>query len=156
MIAAVAGVLSACGTSEPRPRPEQVTVSQELLVLVNQARVAGVTCGDEQMPAVPALKIAPQLVLAAAAHSEDMLAMGQLTHTGSDGSNPGERIARTGYQAASWGENAAVGYTSVEWVMSGWLGSTGHCRNLMSSRFSEFGAGRAGNYWTQVFARPRQ
>ncbi len=156
LIAVVAGLLGACGASEPAPRPEQLTVSQELLALVNQARAAGVTCGDERMPPVPALSVAPQLVIAAAAHSEDMLAMGVLTHTGSDGSGPGERIARTGYQATTWGENAAAGYTSVQSVMNGWLTSSGHCRNLMNSRFSEFGAGRAGNYWTQVFARPRQ
>lgn len=151
----VAAVLTACGTAEPRPRPEQTSISHQLLVLVNQARAAGRQCGETYMPPVPALTVEARLVMAAAAHSEDMLAMGKLTHTGSDGSNPGQRIARTGYQHSSWGENAAWGYPTVESVMSGWLGSPGHCRNLMSSSFTEFGAGKAGTYWTQVFARPR-
>lgn len=155
LAAAVLAALAACGMSEPRPHPEQTSISQQLLVLVNQARASGRHCGDSYMPPVGALEIEPRLVLAAAAHSEDMLAMGKLTHTGSDGSNPGQRIARTGYEHSAWGENAAWGYPTVESVMSGWLGSPAHCRNLMNARFTEFGGGKAGTYWTQVFARPR-
>ncbi|MFN2323641.1 MAG: CAP domain-containing protein, partial [Trueperaceae bacterium] len=55
----------------------------------------------------------------------------------------------------SWGENVAAGYPSVDAVMAGWLGSDGHCANLMNPGFTEFGAGESGRYWTQGFARPR-
>lgn len=150
---ATAMFLSACGTAGPQP--QEMATARELLTLVNQARAGGRQCGDTAMPSVPALKLESRLVAAAADHSQDMLAMRRLTHTGSDGSSPGQRIARTGYEAATWGENAAVGYPDAPAVMAGWLGSAGHCRNLMNSAFTEFGAGRAENYWTQVFARPR-
>ena len=87
--------------------------------------------------------------------SRDMRARGVMSHTGGDGSNPGERIARTGYVSATWGENVAAGYPSVEAVMAGWLGSDGHCANLMNPGFTEFGGGETDRYWAQVFARPR-
>lgn len=152
-LTALAFLIAACGTADPHP--QQTSVAGELLALVNQARASGKQCGDTYQPPVPALKLESRLVSAAAAHSEDMLAMGKLTHTGSDGSNPGQRIARTGYSAATWGENAARGYPTVEAVMAGWLGSAGHCRNLMNAGFTEFGAGKAETFWTQVFARPK-
>lgn len=151
--AAVATLLTAC--SAGGPTPPQRTLSSEVLRFVNAARASGTTCGDTFRPAVPPLKANDLLIQAAQAHSDDMLAMGKLTHTGSDGSNPGQRIARTGYQYSTWGENAAVGYPNEESVVKGWLGSTPHCNSIMSSSFTEMGAARAANYWTLAFAKPK-
>ena len=50
-------------------------------------------------------------------------------------------------------ENIANGYASEQSVMNGWLGSEGHCKNIMNGSFKEMGAGREGNYWTQILAR---
>ena len=36
--------------------------------------------------------------------------MHRMTHTGSDGSDAGQRISREGYRWSAWGENVAVGY----------------------------------------------
>lgn len=146
-------LLVACGTGGVSP--EQRTLAHEVLVHVNAARIAGATCGETQRPSVPLVGLSEQLIQAAQAHSDDMLAMGKLTHTGSDGSSPRERIARTGYQAANWGENAAWGYTSEAAVVVGWLGSVPHCTSIMNGDYTEIGAARAGSYWTLVFARPR-
>jgi len=126
-----------------------------MLAAVNVARAEGAHCGTSWYAPTTALALSAQLVEAAQAHSDDMLGMRTMSHTGSDGSGPGERIARTGYRASTWGENVAYGYRSVEQVMSGWLGSEGHCKNIMNPSFTEFGAGEAGFYWTQVFGRPR-
>lgn len=146
--------LVACGTGGG-VTPQQRTVADEILVHVNAARAAGATCGDVQRPAVPRVGLNDQLIAAAQRHSDDMENMGRLTHTGSDGSGPGRRVAETGYQAATVGENAASGYRSESAVVAGWLGSTGHCNNMMNAAYTEIGAARAGNYWTLVLARPR-
>jgi uncharacterized protein YkwD len=81
-------------------------------------------------------------------------------HYGSDGSSPGDRLAREGYYGSAWGENIAAGYSSVNSVMQGWIGSAGHCANMMNSAFTEMGAAKYsdpssqwGSYWTQVFGR---
>lgn len=149
----LAMLLAACSTRGPTS--QQRTVSAEILRGVNAARASGVTCGTTAKPPVPPLKMHDLLIQAAQAHSDDMLAMNKLTHTGSDGSNPGQRIARTGYQYTTWGENAAMGYPNEAAVVKGWLGSTPHCNSIMSASFTEMGAARAGNYWTLAFATPK-
>lgn len=69
----------------------------------------------------------------------------------------GQRISRQGYPWRTYGEDIAVGYPTVSSVLQGWLGSEGHCRNLMDPAFTEIGAGYTigpfgGNpaslYWT--------
>ena len=147
-------LLVACGAGGG-VTPQQRTVAEEILVHVNAARTAGVTCGGVERPAVPRVGLSDQLVVAAQRHSDDMQNMGRLTHTGSDGSSPGKRVGDAGYQAATVGENAASGYQSEAAVVAGWLGSSGHCNNMMNAAFTEIGGARAGNYWTLVLARPR-
>src|SRR3990172_6631535 len=104
------------------------------------------------------------LAIAAYLHSEDMATNQFFSHTGSDGSSPGDRITREGYAWWTYGENIAVGYPTVSAVMQGWLGSDGHCRNIMNPAFREIGAAYAegpylGNpsapYWTFDLATPR-
>lgn len=122
-----------------------------LLDLVNEARTKGCKCGETSMPAVPALTWNDQLGQAAFGHSEDMKQKGYFSHDGSDGSSFVGRIKATGYTPSTAAENIALGQTTEEQVMTSWLHSEGHCRNIMNAQIKEMGAGRSGNYWTQVF-----
>jgi len=124
---------------------------QELLDLTNEARAA---------EGLAPLTYEVRLAEAAQVHSVDQAQMGKLTHTGSDGSNAGERIARTGYQSRFWGENAAAGFASAASVMDGWMDSPGHRANILEPSVTEVGFGLAHTsdgypYWTQAFAAPR-
>ncbi|WP_332871960.1 CAP domain-containing protein [Streptomyces triticisoli] len=94
---------------------------------------------------------------AAQAHSEDMAAHRNMSHTGSDGSSPGDRITRAGYTWRTYGENVAYGYSTPEQVMAGWMSSSGHKANILNCAFKEIGVGLAqpGNYWTQAFGTSR-
>ena len=92
-----------------------------------------------------------KLAKAAYDHSVDMKLNDYFSHTGLNGSNPGQRITAAGYIWKTYGENIANGYASEQAVMNGWLGSEGHCKNIMNGSFKEMGAGREGNYWTQIF-----
>jgi uncharacterized protein YkwD len=94
---------------------------------------------------------------AAAVHSADQAARNQMTHTGSDGSNAGDRISAAGYQAGTWGENVAAGYTSASSVVAGWMGSSGHRANILNPAFTQIGVASATaadgtRYWTMVLA----
>jgi uncharacterized protein YkwD len=155
-VAALALALTACGGAGAGVPDVDTRVASELLSLVNDARAEGRTCGarGSYAPTHP-LALDARLVAAADAHARDLAERGVLSHTGGDGSDPGERIARTGYVAATWGENAAAGYPDVAAVMAGWLGSDGHCANLMNPAFEEFGGAASERMWVQVFARPR-
>lgn len=127
----------------------------KMLRLINAKRKSGCDCGDEFMPAVPRLRWNKKLETAAYKHSEDMNNNNYFDHKSQDGSSAGDRIQRTGYQFWTWGENIASGQRSEEQVMEGWIKSAGHCRNIMNANFTQVGAGRSGNLWTQVFAAPR-
>ena len=97
------------------------------------------------------------LAKAAQAHSEDMAAHQNMSHTGSNGSSPGDRITRAGYGWSTYGENVAYGYATPERVMTGWMSSPGHKANILNCAFKEIGIGLAqpNNYWTQDFGTAR-
>ena len=121
-----------------------------LLQAVNQER---------RRQGIGPLTLSEQLNQAAQAHSDDMAGQNFFSHTGSDGSDAGDRIERTGYQPRLWGENIAAGYPTAREVVQGWLESAGHRRIMLSPEYSEVGFGVAENrradyaiYWTAVFA----
>lgn len=139
------------------PDPGVADIRGEFLAAVNQARSVQQTCGNTPYGPAPPVSWSDNLAMAAYLHSEDMALNDFFSHTGSDGSSAGQRISRQGYPWRTYGENFAVGYPTVPSVIQGWLGSEGHCRNLMNPAFTEIGAGYAigrfgGNgsarYWT--------
>lgn len=77
-----------------------------------------------------------------------------LEHTGSDGSSAGVRMSRVGYKWNTWGENIAVGYGSAGAVMQGWLGSDGHCRNIMNANFKDVGVACVRGTWNSSTNAP--
>lgn len=102
----------------------------------------------------------PALMSAAQKHSADNARMGDLTHTGSDGSRVSDRVSREGYDYSSVRENIAWGYSSARSVVMGWMCSDGHRRNIMACDISDIGVGIAtgsdGRYYhTQDFGCPR-
>ncbi len=119
---------------------------QQVLDLVNQERAVrgfSLLAADEL------------LTSAARGHSQDMSQNNYFSHTGLNGSSPGQRITATGYSFNTWGENIAAGYTSAASVMNGWMNSSGHRDNILKSNFCDIGIGyvAAGRYWTQTFGR---
>lgn len=77
--------------------------------------------------------------------------MGQtapLSHTGPDGSTPGDRARAAGYDYSFIAENLARGFPSDESVIDAWLNSkTGHRENTLHERAEDFGLGRVGDNW---------
>ena len=103
------------------------------------------------------LRLDSRLMRAAQKHSEYQQSIGTMTHAGPAGPLnsffgriKAEGIANPGASA----ENVAAGQRSVADVMSAWMNSPGHFRNLMNPSYNFLGWGRSsGNYWTQVFSQ---
>ncbi len=64
------------------------------------------------------------------------------------------------YYTGAMGENIAAGYATPQDVMTGWMNSTGHRNNILSTNNWEIGVGYAAisgstyyRYWTQDFGR---
>jgi uncharacterized protein YkwD len=132
--------------------PSDLINREILLRLVNEARTNGCQCGTEYIPPVDIVSWNEMLERAAKVHSEDMFSKRFLSHIGSDGSNPQERLMRQAYIVKGSGENVASGYIDEKSVFQGWMRSPGHCRNIMRASVKYIGIARAGNYWTMVLA----
>ena len=145
----------------PLPATNDAALLDRVLTRMNDIRDEGGRCGSTRFPSAPPLTRSPALDTAAREHAEDMANNSFLAHTGSDGSNPGERAARTGYDWHAIAENVASGQTSADDIASTWLESAGHCANLRDPKYTETGIAYALNpgdgrdiYWVQVYAQP--
>lgn len=99
-----------------------------------------------------ALRFDSRLAAAARAHSADMVNRGYFEHESPDGSTAADRAAAAGYSEYG-GENIAWGQRSAAEVMSDWMGSPDHRRNILDCEFTTIGVGLdpRGMYWTQDF-----
>ena len=129
----------------------------EVLRLTNIARAAPRSCGKRSFAAAPPVAWNDRLAAAALAHSQDMARRGELSHTGTGGSDSGDRATRVGYEWKLVGENIASGMGAPRLAVDGW-----HCATLMDNRFVEMGAAFALNpdsdatiFWAQEFGVPR-
>jgi uncharacterized protein YkwD len=85
------------------------------------------------------LQLNAALTAAAKAHSRDLAKWDRISHFGSDGSNPWDRVKRSGYNAKLAAENVGTGQVSFEEVLKGWKDSPGHNKNLLLSDADHMG-----------------
>ncbi len=132
---------------------------RDVLTIVNMHRAQGATCGGQAMAPVPALSMQANLRCAARKHSEDMDARDYFSHISPDGEEPWDRFEKAGYTGwTAAGENIAAGSPDAAGTMEQWMGSPGHCTNIMNVDFTEIGVGyfpggQWGHLWTQTFGR---
>jgi uncharacterized protein YkwD len=85
------------------------------------------------------LKLNAELTAAAKMHSRDLSKWDRISHYGSDGSNPWDRVKRSGYKARLAAENVGTGQIDFKEVMKGWKESPGHNKNLLLSDAEHMG-----------------
>ena len=107
------------------------------------------------------LTLSPELTDAAKAHSRDLAKWDRISHYGSDGSNPWDRVKRTGYKARLAAENVGTGQIDFNEVMRGWKDSPGHNKNLLMSDATHMGVALVQDpktefksFWTLVLGSP--
>lgn len=85
------------------------------------------------------------LAAAAQAHANDISRTGNLSHAGSGGTAPEDRIVAAGYPfgppGSAVGENLAGGQPEVAQAMDGWMNSPPHRANILQPLFDEVGFG---------------
>jgi len=141
------------------------------LNVVNRMRAETRQCGNKHYRAAKPLRWNESLYHAAYEHSKDMAQCSYFSHSGSGTQSDWtakaqnlqrcstfvNRIENNGYlRHRGISENIAYGATSVESVMQQWIGSEGHCRNIMNPKYTEFGMAQVSSqngvtYWTQNF-----
>ena len=107
------------------------------------------------------LKLNAQLTEAAKAHSRDLAKWDRISHYGSDGSNPWDRVKRTGFKARLAAENVGTGQIDFGEVIKGWKDSPGHNKNLLLSDAEYMGIALVSDpktefkaFWTLVLGTP--
>jgi uncharacterized protein YkwD len=122
------------------------TLEDQLVQLINQARTEA---GCKKLGADGHLRTA------ARAHSADMAATGTVSHTGSDGSSPQDRMSKTGYRNGK-SEDIGSGYRSAPAALSAWTADAKQRQPLQDCDLKAIGVGVAvaANgvpYWTADF-----
>ena len=107
---------------------------------------------------LPALKASPLLNRSAQGWTNVMVSSDQFTH----GANFAGRISAAGYVWRSAGENIATGFATPRAVVNAWMGSPGHCENILNPSYRNVGTGVSTRAvrgyatgvgtWTQDFA----
>jgi uncharacterized protein YkwD len=153
IITAFLGVLSVAFTQH---RSNDQPFKQAFLDRINAVRQNGCKCGITYMPPAPPLAWNTELEQAAQAHAEDMYKRNYFSHISKNGLTPQDRIIKAGYTFKGYksfaaGENIAQGQQQIDEVMTGWIKSEGHCKNLMNPAFKEVGVAVDHDYWVQDF-----
>lgn len=144
-------------TATPTPTattipPDDIANEQSIANLLNQQRNSN---------GLPSLALVSELTQAARRHSRDMADNNFTGHTGSDGSNGGQRMREAGYNWTTWGEIIGWGFGGdTESMVNWWMNSPSHRAIILSGSFTDFGVGYArnpnsdwGHYWTVNFGR---
>ena len=99
-------ILAGCNTNEDSPydtAPDTIS-PQRILDLVNDVRTSGCDCGSDYYPPTSPVRWNDRLEEAAYNHSVWMEQNRSLSHTGTGGSNAGDRLDAIGY---NWGRHLA-------------------------------------------------
>jgi uncharacterized protein YkwD len=145
-----AKVAGGCADANARVGEASVAALRSAVVcLINQQR---------ETRHLPALGASALLNRSAQAWTNAMVSSDQFTH----GTNFASRITAAGFVWRSAGENIATGFSTPRTVVQGWMGSTGHCQNILNPTYRSVGTGvsprvvsgwaTGAGTWTQDFA----
>ncbi len=121
-----------------------------------QKKVVELVNAERAKAGLKPLKLNTELSKVATLKSQDMAKNNYFDHNSPTYGSPFDMMKKFGISYRTAGENIAMGQTSPEQVMNGWMNSPGHRANILKSSFTEIGVGVAKNssgrlYWTQQF-----
>jgi uncharacterized protein YkwD len=149
-------------TPPPAETPPTIPAGPVTPADVAEARRAGLLASHNAIRAsmnLPPLAQSTVLGAAAQAYASRLARDRLLSHE--DGSTLETRLRQVNYPFTSAGENIAAGYTTPNAVMSGWVGSPLHFKNIVGPAFREVGFGFALSadgtpYWCADFGGRQQ
>lgn len=138
-------ICSRCGNTYQNKKVNVSRYAAEVLEIVNAERAAA---------GLSALAFDATLQDIAQARAVETTT--QWSHTRPNGQSCFTMYDEYGYSYGYAGENIALGYSSPQSVMDGWMNSPGHRANILSSNFGRIGVGvyeyNGRIYWTQNFS----
>jgi len=134
-------------TSTQTTSGEFSAYQQEVLNIVNKERASR---------GLSALKFNAEVAKVATTKSQDMIDNNYFDHNSPTYGSPFDMMKKFGISYRTAGENIAMGQKTPQEVMTAWMNSDGHRKNILNSSFTEIGIGIAKDsngrlYWTQMF-----
>jgi uncharacterized protein YkwD len=148
-----------------RDEPAPICLPSPPLQSSNPANEARISNGLNQMRSAHGLSpltLDNSITQSARRHSLDMGQHNLTSHTGSDGTNAGDRLQQACYEWVYWGEIIGWGFGgNSDAMLNWWFNSPPHRDVILASRYSQLGSGYIvtsgsfwGHYWTVDFAMP--
>ncbi|WP_182201403.1 CAP domain-containing protein [Paraliobacillus salinarum] len=118
-----------------------------------QQAVIELTNAERKKQGLSELQMDKELAQAAQMKSEDMEKNNYFSHTSPTYGSPFDMLQNLGIDYTTAAENIAAGQQSPEEVVTGWMNSPGHRKNILNNKVTHIGVGYASNgaYWTQLF-----
>ncbi|MGB5952202.1 MAG: cell wall-binding repeat-containing protein, partial [Ornithinimicrobium sp.] len=127
-----------------------------------EAQVLSLTNTERRKAGCANLRANAALTVVARNHSADMIARNYFSHTSPDGGTMSDRVNASSYQWRGLAENIAFGQRTPQEVVTAWMNSSGHRRNILNCAYKDLGVGlsygangTARPHWTQNFGTPR-
>ncbi|RSK51797.1 CAP domain-containing protein [Bacillus canaveralius] len=137
----------------PAQQPAKAAAPASSQVSAFEQQVLDLTNQERAKHGIPALKLDVELSKVAREKSRDMQAKGYFSHTSPTYGSPFDMMKQFGISYKSAGENIAMGQRSPQEVVTAWMNSEGHRKNILNPSYTNLGVGHVaqGNYWTQMF-----
>ena len=134
-------------TPEQKPSTDFSSYQQQVLDLVNAERTKR---------GIFALTLDSNLSSVATKKSQDMVNKNYFDHTSPTYGSPFDMMKQFGISYRTAGENIAKGQKTPQEVVTAWMNSEGHRKNILNPNFTNLGVGIAKDskgttYWTQMF-----
>ena len=134
-------------TPEQKPSTDFSSYQQQVLDLVNAERTKR---------GISALTLDSNLSSVATKKSQDMVNKNYFDHTSPTYGSPFDMMKQFGISYRTAGENIAKGQKNPQEVVTAWMNSEGHRKNILNPNFTNLGVGIAKDskgttYWTQMF-----
>ena len=134
-------------TPEQKPSTDFSSYQQQVLDLVNAERTKR---------GISALTLDSNISNVATKKSQDMVNKNYFDHTSPTYGSPFDMMKQFGISYRTAGENIAKGQKTPQEVVTAWMNSEGHRKNILNPNFTNLGVGIAKDskgttYWTQMF-----
>ena len=134
-------------TPKQKPSTDFSSYQQQVLDLVNAERTKR---------GISALTLDSNLSSVATKKSQDMVNKNYFDHTSPTYGSPFDMMKQFGISYRTAGENIAKGQKTPQEVVTAWMNSEGHRKNILNPNFTNLGVGIAKDskgttYWTQMF-----
>ncbi len=150
-------------TPPPEPVNKETNGNQETEKINNIAakerKVVDLVNQERQKIGLEPYQHNQKLSQVARTKSEDMRENNYFSHQSPQYGSPFAMMKQFDIDYQTAGENIAKGQRTPQEVVTSWMNSSGHRRNILSQEFTEIGVGLAKNkqgetFWTQMFIRP--